>query len=77
VRSLVSEASWWDTTATQTIRTNLEQFTLPSATTSGETYGLTQREQEVLALIAAGKSNPEIAKSLYIIPNPGLLPSLK
>lgn len=68
VRSVVAGASWWDATATQTIRTELEQAAPPSATTSSETYGLTQREQEVLALIAGGKSNPEIAKALYITP---------
>jgi two-component system, NarL family, response regulator len=68
VRSVVAGASWWDATATQTIRTELEQAAPPSATTSSETYGLTQREQEVLAMIATGKSNPEIAKALYITP---------
>jgi two-component system, NarL family, response regulator len=68
VRSVVAGASWWDATATQTIRTELGQAAPPSATTSSETYGLTQREQEVLALIAGGKSNPEIAKALYITP---------
>lgn len=29
-------------------------------------YGLTDREQEVLALVAAGRSNREIADALYI-----------
>ncbi len=31
--------------------------------------GLSQREVEVLRLIAAGKSNREIAKELFISPN--------
>jgi two-component system NarL family response regulator len=70
LRSVAAGASWWDATATQTIRTGLSQVDLstPSAPIANETYGLTQREQEVLALIAAGKSNPEIAKALYITP---------
>jgi two-component system, NarL family, response regulator len=70
LRSVVAGASWWDATATQTIRQGLGQAALsdPALQPSQNAHGLTQREQEVLALIAAGKSNPEIAQVLYIAP---------
>jgi two-component system, NarL family, response regulator len=74
LRSVAAGASWWDATATQTIRTALTQtaIELPSTAPPNEspkvTNLLTQREQEILGLIAAGKSNPEIAKTLYIAP---------
>lgn len=63
LRSIAVGASWWDATATQTIQANLGKTSLsvPESTNPN----LTQREQEVLALIAAGKSNSEIANVLY------------
>jgi two-component system, NarL family, response regulator len=70
MRSVVAGASWWDATATQTIRTALEPATtLVSSVEHPELKNpLTQREQEILALIATGKNNPEIAQALYITP---------
>jgi two-component system, NarL family, response regulator len=70
LRSVAAGASWWDETATQAIRRSLSQS---STLTDGDRPSkpmdvLTQREQEILVLIAAGKSNSEIAKTLYITP---------
>ncbi len=68
LRSLAAGASWWDATATQTIQHHLEQLAEPMPESSLTPPPLTQREQEVLALIAKGKTNPEIAQILYITP---------
>ncbi|MEI6428250.1 MAG: response regulator transcription factor [Pseudanabaena sp. ELA607] len=68
VRSVVAGASWWDNTATQAIRTAFEPATIAneSAASPKIVHNLTQREQEILTLIAKGKSNLEIAQILYI-----------
>ena len=75
LRSVAAGASWWDATATQTIRTTFDQSPRPVSVSSSRypqgvapiTYApLTQREREILALMASGKSNLEIAKVLYI-----------
>jgi two-component system, NarL family, response regulator len=59
VRSVAGGASWWDAAATQKIRQTLTIDNVPK-------NPLTQREQEILVLIAAGNTNPKIAVMLYI-----------
>ncbi len=66
LRSVAAGASWWDSAATQEIQSAFaaqpEVETLPSKPSTA----LTQREQEILALLAQGKTNQEIADLLYI-----------
>lgn len=66
IRSVAAGASWWDRTATTEIRAKFE----PNSTKEVKEaiLPLTPREQEILALIATGKSNQEIAEALYITP---------
>jgi two-component system, NarL family, response regulator len=72
IKSIVAGASWWDDTATKTIRSTFDRqpTVLINALDSRSKLSekLTPREQEILSLIATGKSNPEIAKCLYITP---------
>ncbi len=68
LRSLSVGASWWDAMATQTIQGGLKQVDWAEPEPQKAMHGLSPREQEVLTLIAAGKSNAEISKVLYITP---------
>lgn len=68
LRSVAAGASWWDKTSTNEIRAAVGEQTPEVAQSIDESSAnpLTQREQEILALIAAGKSNQEIGELLHI-----------
>ncbi|NDJ19016.1 response regulator [Myxacorys almedinensis] len=82
VRSVAAGASWWDQTATTAIQAafqpensgsvKADQPVEATSTNSLTPHSnplenpLTPREQEILRLIALGKSNHEIAELLYI-----------
>ncbi|HEY9821495.1 MAG TPA: response regulator transcription factor [Candidatus Sericytochromatia bacterium] len=72
LRSVAGGASWWDEAATTEIQSTFVQSTQPASTPSEAEESLqnplTRREQEILAMIAAGRSNQEIADILYIAP---------
>jgi two-component system NarL family response regulator len=67
IQSVAAGASWWDAQATQQIRAQFQQPLAEEPPSDPVPDNpLTQREREILALIANGKSNSEIAESLYI-----------
>ncbi|BAY08300.1 response regulator transcription factor [Calothrix sp. NIES-2098] len=70
LRSVAAGASWWDATATKEIRSSLSLEASPPEFENITKLAnpLTQREHEILSLLAAGKTNQEIAHALYIAP---------
>ena len=64
IRSVVAGASWWDSKATDEIRTTFNQSSAQSLTPNLSL--LTEREQEILTLMATGKTDQEISDRLYI-----------
>lgn len=70
IRSVAAGASWWDKAATTEIRAAFADKDLVAASQAAHTFEnhLKKREQEILALVAAGKNNQEIAQMLYIAP---------
>lgn len=68
LRSVASGASWWDETATQEIRSSFAVNASQPDSNPHSANPLTQREQEILELLADGKTNQQIAEILYITP---------
>ncbi|WP_072621266.1 response regulator [Spirulina major] len=70
IRSVAVGASWWDEIASQEIQSVFQQASplVTEESSTAATNPLTKREQEILSLVAHGKSNREIADALYIAP---------
>ncbi|MBZ8182423.1 response regulator transcription factor [Oscillatoria salina] len=68
LRSVAAGASWWDSVSTAQIRTTMGETAINGSPLPSETLEnpLTKREQEILELMVAGKTNQEIAEILYI-----------
>jgi two-component system, NarL family, response regulator len=71
MHSVIAGASWWDAVATAEIHTIFQNQAIAhdlNEHPQTKANPLTPREQEILALMAARKTNQEIAEILYIAP---------
>ncbi len=70
IQSVAAGASWWDSAATTEIRAAFESNSSAMSANVSDHLApvLTRREQEILALIADGNTNQEIAQMLYVAP---------
>ncbi len=66
IRSIAMGATWWDRNASDRIYTAIHQG--ESSSGLANEFQLTKRELEVLTLIARGKTNQQIAETLFITP---------
>jgi two-component system NarL family response regulator len=66
LESMIVEASWWDQKASAALQRSGSHQAIPSRNPSQRLNGLTQRERDVLAGLAAGDSNRAIAEQLGI-----------
>ena len=66
VRSLAKGDGWLDPTVTRSLLHELASRAEPSLPTSAEVEQLTHREREVLAAMANGRSNAQIATDMYL-----------
>jgi two-component system NarL family response regulator len=64
--SLLAGASWWDEKATAALQRSDPLQAIATSDQSERLSGLTQREREVLACLAAGDNNRAIAQQLGI-----------
>lgn len=68
VRTVAAGAAWLDPVVTPRVLDVYRTTVLPQARDQGRAEQLSERENEVLQLIAAGATNTEIAESLHVSP---------